>query len=834
MVLSMDSSPRAVGQTVEALIVSWDEVIEAGSNPVVDLIEQLHSRGVALALWSDYPPQEPMRRLGPPGNPLRLAVERDSRLSEFGGDAPALLWESTPDPTRAGRALLDRLDAEGIGPGLIVTVGTKLPHLDERILRWDVDPGLATRLREQIDRRRLRRVPETTRDSGWVIEFEPGTSPLRVRETLCALANGHIGTRGSPEDEPPGSDPMVVSIGVYDDRRPPGLLEGPGWTHLPFQTTEAHREWWTLDLRNGLLAGERETPDGPVRSLRFVSLTHPGCCVLRAEAPEGLLADVPSGETRASRFSSRGGMVMSMADLPATQEGLVTVERIAAYVSQPGRQPDKEAADADLSDLSSLGSDRLLAEHRRAWAARWRNADIAIEGDPDAELALRLALFHLMSSAPTEGEAAIGARGLTGRAYRGHVFWDTDVFVLPALAATLPGAARAVLEYRIRRLPAAREEARRRHTGGARFPWESADEGNDVTPPSWTDPEGGEIPILTGAHEEHIVADVAWAARHYARWTGDDAVLAGAGRELLLDTARFWASRVAIDADGDGHIREVIGPDEYHALVDDNAYTNVMARANLRWAAGLAGVQGGADPEEIATWSKMADALVDGYDRQTRIYEQFAGYSRLEPLLVESLAPPPIAADLVLGPDRVAETQIIKQADVLMLHHLVPDQVDEGSLGPNLDYYLPRTAHGSSLSPPVHASLLARAGHPAKALEWFRLTARLDLDDLTGTTAGGIHLATMGGLWQAFTFGFLGVEVDDTGISVDPHLPDEWASVTQNLLARGSGIRLTVSHEEVEIESERPLVFRCGTAGSDSPSTSARFARTDTTWRKVQ
>ncbi len=524
-----------------------------------------------------------------------------------------------------------------------------------------------------------------------------------------------------------------------------------------------------------------------------------------------------------------------MADHAAGQGGTITLERIAAFVSDVDGQPEDGRATTALRDLRSIGSDRLLAEQRRAWAARWRDADIVIEGDSEAQLALRFALFHLMSSAPTEDEAAVGARGLTGRAYRGHVFWDTDVFVLPVLAATLPDAARAILEYRIRRLPAAREEARLRGAWGARFPWESADDGRDVTPGSWTDADGDQVPIRTGRHEEHIVADVAWAARHYGRWTGDEALLAGPGRELILETARYWASRISIDDGGEAHILDVIGPDEYHQLVDDNAFTNVMARANLRWAADLGRVHGGAGPEEMRAWSHLADALVDGYDPQTRVYEQFAGYSQLEPMLVEQLAPPPIAADLLLGPERVAGTQLIKQADVLMLHHLVPGEVPAESLCPNLDYYLPRTAQGSSLSPAVHASLLARCGRTAEALKWFRLTGRLDLDDLTGTTAGGIHLAAMGGLWQALTFGFLGVgEVDPEGIRLDPHLPDEWSSVTQHLLVFGSRIRLAVSHDLVEVESERPLLIRCGRARSSSPAARARFAWSDATWKEIK
>ena len=199
-----------------------------------------------------------------------------------------------------------------------------------------------------------------------------------------------------------------------------------------------------------------------------------------------------------------------------------------------------------------------------------------------------------------------------------------------------------------------------------------------------------------------------------------------------VETARYWASRVRIDANGRAHIYGVIGPDEYHEPVDDNAFTNGMARWNLRRAAAVTG------DAEAADWLRLADVLVDGYDPATRRYEQFAGYFGLEPLIVADVAPRrPVAADLLLGRDRVRASQVLKQADVLMLHYLVPDEVRPDSLEPNLDFYEPRTAHGSSLSPAVHAALLARAGRMTDALTALRIAARIDLDDLTGTTASG-------------------------------------------------------------------------------------------------
>jgi trehalose/maltose hydrolase-like predicted phosphorylase len=391
-----------------------------------------------------------------------------------------------------------------------------------------------------------------------------------------------------------------------------------------------------------------------------------------------------------------------------------------------------------------------------------------------------------------------------------------------------------MLEYRLRRLDAARSFAAASGRCGARFPWESARGGEDVTPRVGL-AGGREVPIRTGEAEEHIVADVAWAAWHYATWSGDERFLTRDGLPLLIETARYWASRVRVDTDGHGHIDAVIGPDEYHGPVNDNTYTNVMARWNLRRAADLARRHPvGIEVAEAETWHAIADSLVDGYDPRTRVYEQFAGYHRLEPLLPTALARVPMAADLLLGAQRLATTQIIKQADVLMAHHLIPEEMHAGSLAANLHFYGPRTAHGSSLSPAVHAALLARAGAPDEALYWLRLAARLDLDDLTGATASGLHLATLGGVWQAIAWGFAGVRHHQGVLRVEPHLPDAWSSLTLRLRFRGRKVALTVGHDELRVDSDAPIQVALGEGapvstahtvlrtGADHPASSSR------------
>jgi trehalose/maltose hydrolase-like predicted phosphorylase len=300
-----------------------------------------------------------------------------------------------------------------------------------------------------------------------------------------------------------------------------------------------------------------------------------------------------------------------------------TVERLTSYVAGTHRQPALGSALSALDAAEALGFDRLLAAHRAAWAARWDVVNVWIPDDPSAERALRFALFQLWSNVNRHDQLGVGARGLSGTGYAGHVFWDADVFVLPAMASIDPLAARAMVRYRLRRLTAARAHAQRTGRRGARFPWESADSGADVTPTSGY--LGGRVvPILTGELEEHVTADVAWAAAHYAEWCDDRSFLARAVAPLLMDTARYWASRCRVDPEGRAHIDRVIGPDEYHDSVDDNAYTNVMARWNLRAAAAVAGHSGSA-ASESRQWLKLAAQIVDGYDPSTGRYEQFAG-----------------------------------------------------------------------------------------------------------------------------------------------------------------------------------------------------------------
>ena len=693
--------------------------------------------------------------------------------------------------------------------------------------------GGPTRLLEildaQLERRAAGRVPDIDEDPRWVVALPSDPSKVRVTETLGALGNGRVGARGSAEHPGPRASPLFAAAGLYDDQS--RLVNGPIWTAAKLPDASAPLAG-VVDLRTGILV--RGDARSGVRSLRFVSGARPHAMALRAEAPPGMLEpgdvlEVPgdgAGRTRrrggaavASSGSGAEKLAVAARERWARHAERVTLERLCAWSTGGDEMPAERRAARQLARASSVGFDALVAGHRRAWAQRWRGAEVAIVGGPDAardELAARFSVFHLLAAASVGDEAAVGARGLTGDGYEGHVFWDADMFVLPALVALRPRAARAMLEYRIRRLPAARAQAAALGRAGARFPWESARDGGDVTPRLVHGPHGEPIPIYTGAHEEHIVADVAWAAARYAEWTGDSAFLEGPGRDLVVETARYWASRVRLDRVGRAHLYGVMGPDEYHEVVDDNAFTNVMARWNLRRGAdlldraqgsarrGAAGDAGSRDGE-AAAWRDVAARLVDGFVPERGIYEQFAGYFGLEPLVVSGFARPPVAADVLLGPERVRGSQLIKQADVLMIYHVLATVPPRGSLDRCIDFYEPRTAHGSSLSPAISSALLARAGRPDEALGLYRTAAMIDLDDITGTTAGGLHLAAMGGVWQALAYGFLGLRVESGRLAVDPHLPSAWHELSVRFHALGARVEVRASHGDVAITSSAPL-----------------------------
>ena len=376
----------------------------------------------------------------------------------------------------------------------------------------------------------------------------------------------------------------------------------------------------------------------------------------------------------------------------AQPEQVITFWRMVSFARGDNRnQPLAQVASQALARAVNSSPMQVLAAHEQAWADRWSESDVRVEGDEFAQRALRFAVYHLISAAnPDDERVSIGARALTGDAYLGHVFWDTENYLLPFYTFTWPGRPRALLMYRYHTLvphgrrppPGLQGRAIRLGVGRHR----RRDHARDDRRPRWSAP----FAVLCGLLEHHISADIAYAVWQYWLVTQDVPFLLEAGAEIILETARFWASRAQLEADGRYHIRGVIGPDEYHEYVDDNAYTNVMAQWNLErgldvaalvaesWPAAWRTLSGhlALDEVQLALWRDVADRLVTGLDSATGRIEQFQGYFGLEDIDLTQYAGRTVPMDVVLGRERTQGSQIVKQADLVMLLALLPERFD--------------------------------------------------------------------------------------------------------------------------------------------------------------
>lgn len=621
----------------------------------------------------------------------------------------------------------------------------------------------------------------------------------------------------------------------------------------------------SLDLRTGLLSRSfhwQPAADGPVVAVhfeRFVSLADAHTAVVRAqvqvvegEAAVRLRASIDDHventgllhwqriaqdqsedeawlhvRTRATQHDLAVAAVVRVASDAAPlsavcdADGQPAIERRATLVVGQtitldkfvGIVPDFDAdapVDAALHKAraaAEAGYDGLRAVNDAAWQRVWQDLDVVIEGDIEAQLAMRFNIFQLVIAAPRwTDRASIGAKTLSGFGYRHHVFWDTEIFILPLFSYAQPALAQHMLLYRYHNLPGARQKAAGNGYEGAQFPWESAADGTEVTPtwvPHFADPTQL-VRIWTGDIEIHITADVAYGVMQYWHVSGDDAWMRDYGAELVLEGAKFWASAAKLEEDGKYHYRNVIGPDEYHDRIDDNAFTNAMAQWHLETALEVLGwlhrvhptkhaeLVAALDltPERLAHWRDVIDAMFIPMDPETGLMEQFSGYFDLQDADIAVLRDPQRTKSMqaLLGIEGCAETQILKQPDVLMLQYLLPDRFTPEQVKVNYDYYDPRTdhEHGSSLGPSISAIMACRVGDAEGAYQHFMRAARADLRDVRHNASDGIHAASAGGLWQAAVLGFGGLLLHDDGSwELRPQLPHHWTRLAFKFFARG-------------------------------------------------
>ncbi|MEO8953011.1 MAG: glycoside hydrolase family 65 protein [Ktedonobacteraceae bacterium] len=456
----------------------------------------------------------------------------------------------------------------------------------------------------------------------------------------------------------------------------------------------------------------------------------------------------------------------------------------------------------------------LLTQHKQAWLEYWQPSDIIIEGDDKAQLAIRYNIYQLrISTSAHDDRYSIAAKGLTGFGYRGHIFHDTEIFMLPYFTYVHPSIARNLVLYRYHLLPGARKKAKQSGYKGAQYPWESTLDGDEATPGTIIHPESGEIiPVLNGSIELHITASIAHGAWQYWDISGDDDFMRDYGAEILLSTAQFWASRAEHDSKhNDYEINDVIGPDEWHEHVNNNAFTNYMARWNIQTALDVLDWLYETAPDKATELTQQLDVNKQDFEhwrdvvalmhipqnKATRLIEQFDGFFNLEPLDQNAYKGRTASYQALLGMQRVQEHQIVKQADVLMLLTVLDDQFDLATKKVNWDYYYPITDHdyGSSLTPALHVILACELGQVATAYKQYILGALVDLENLRGNTPEGIHDACAGAVWQATILGFAGLRLTEDGYTTAPSWPDGWTRLAFTFMHKGQTIKVDLHKE---------------------------------------
>ena len=440
---------------------------------------------------------------------------------------------------------------------------------------------------------------------------------------------------------------------------------------------------------------------------------------------------------------------------------------------------------AALSSARAAGWDGLVKQQRDALDVFWAGADVEVDGDPVMQQAVRFGLFHVLQSGARAERRAIAAKGLTGPGYDGHAFWDTEGFVLPVLAMTAPHAARDALRWRHSTLDKARDRAKTLSLSGAAFPWRTI--AGEECSAYW--------PAGTAAF--HVNADIAFAVERYLAATGDEQFDRDIGIELLVETARLWASLGHHDRHGTWHIDGVTGPDEYSALADDNVFTNLMAARNLRAAAAACerhpsrAEELGVDNEELEKWRHAAETVAIPYDEDLHVHSQSAGFTRYREFDARG-ATYPLFLHLPYG--LLYSSQVCKQADLLLALHWCGDAFSAEDKARNVDYYERRTVRDSSLSASTQAVMCAEVGHLELAHAYANEAALIDLRDLQDSAANGLHMASMAGAWSALVEGFGGMRTQGSLLCFDPALPSGITRLAVNLRWRGALLHADITH----------------------------------------
>ncbi len=509
---------------------------------------------------------------------------------------------------------------------------------------------------------------------------------------------------------------------------------------------------------------------------------------LRVGAAMDHLIEGPDVQTDARAFED-GGLVTATAVLRPGQRLRVTKFVGYAWSSARSLTGIRDQVFAALSAARQTGWDGLLSEQRAFLDDFWDRADVELDGDAEVQQAVRFALFHVLQAGARSENRAIPAKGLTGPGYDGHVFWDTETYVLPVLTLTAPDAAASALRWRQSTIPAAKARATQLGFKGAAFPWRTIN-GAETS---------GYWPAGTAAF--HINADIAAAVIRYDEATGDEAFAQQTGIELLAETARLWRSLGHHDAQGRFHIDGVTGPDEYSALGDDNVYTNLLARRNLLAAADAAkrypdrARDLGIDAEEAASWRDAGEAMSVPYDETLGVHPQDEGFTRHQVWDFASTPADHYPLFLHYPYFDLYRKQVVKQADLVLAMHASGEDFTAAQKARNFDYYERITVRDSSLSASTQAVIAAEVGQLSLAYDYLGEAALIDLLDLQHNTMDGVHIASLAGTWIALVHGFAGLRHRGGKVSFAPWLPDDISRLAFSVLVRGQPLRVEVTHD---------------------------------------
>lgn len=504
-------------------------------------------------------------------------------------------------------------------------------------------------------------------------------------------------------------------------------------------------------------------------------------------------------------ISRKGDCVEALYEINASQGVQIRLNKYISYVDSREYRYDELAVAARtiVMDAKDQGYKAIKDDQSDFLRDFWEKADVRIKGDPALQQGIRFNIFHLLQAAGRDGKTNAGAKGLTGEGYEGHYFWDTEMYILPFFTYSDQETARKLLEYRYMTLGKARDRARQMsHQKGALFPWRTIN-GEECS-----------AYFPGGTAQYHINADIAFAIKRYMEATDDQDYLIRFGAEILFETARLWEDLGEyIPAKGDRFcINCVTGPDEYTAIVNNNCYTNLMARENMLYACETAERMKTAHPEdyasladkiglgeqEISRWKRAAGNMYIPYSPDTKIFMQDDSFMDKAPWDFSNTPPDKYPLLLHYHPLVIYRHQVCKQADVVLALFLLGDSFTNEEKKINYDFYEKATTHDSSLSTAIFSIVASETGCRVKAYDYFRSTARMDLDDSHGNTKDGIHTANMAGTWMCVVNGFAGMRAYNGTLSFNPYLPENWEEYSFNITFKGRLIRVKVGREDTE------------------------------------